>query len=403
LTAGKDLPAGSQFLSNSSQAAQGRVGLAILLPIGAALTSGTRELAVITFKIAASASGVTQVGFGDQPIAKLVGDKDGNNITPGTIFTGGTVTVGAQQNPVPSITSLSPNAATAGGSAFTLTVNGSNFVNGATAQWNGSARTTAFVSAMQLTAQITAADIASAGSASVIVVNPAPGEGVSNALSFTINSSQTTNRAVRVIASSGGAGQTVGAPIELVSQGDENALGFSLTFNPSVLSNPQVALGPDAAGAQFNVNATQAAQGRVGLTLALGAGQTFSQGARRIFIVTFNIAANATGVTPIDISDQPVVRQVSDASARILPANFNGAAVTVTQGIEGDVAPSPGGDGAVGMGDWVQVGRYTAGLDATSSGSEFQRADAAPRESLGDGKLTINIKDRQPQGFNGGG
>jgi uncharacterized protein (TIGR03437 family) len=89
-----------------------------------------------------------------------------------------------QAQAVPALTNLTPNTAQAGSNAFTLTVNGSNFVNGSTVQWNGANRTTSFVSAGQLTAQILAADIASAGTAQVLVVNP-PGT-ASNALSFTI-------------------------------------------------------------------------------------------------------------------------------------------------------------------------------------------------------------------------
>ena len=48
-------------------------------------------------------------------------------------------------------------------------------------------RTTTFVSATQLTAAIPAADIATAGTASVTVVKPAPGGGTSAAQTFTIN------------------------------------------------------------------------------------------------------------------------------------------------------------------------------------------------------------------------
>jgi len=91
-------------------------------------------------------------------------------------------------NPVPAISSLSPNNATAGGAAFTLTVNGTNFVSGTTVKVNGSSRTTTFVSATQVTASIPASDIASAGALSVTVVNPAPGGGTSAASSFTVNS-----------------------------------------------------------------------------------------------------------------------------------------------------------------------------------------------------------------------
>jgi photosystem II stability/assembly factor-like uncharacterized protein len=90
-------------------------------------------------------------------------------------------------DPVPSASSLSPMNATAGGSGFTLTVNGGNFVNGASVLWGGSSRTTTFVSSAQVTAAILSTDIASAGMVSVTVSNPAPGGGPSNALTFTID------------------------------------------------------------------------------------------------------------------------------------------------------------------------------------------------------------------------
>jgi sugar lactone lactonase YvrE len=90
-------------------------------------------------------------------------------------------------NPVPILSSLSPSSATAGGSGFTLTANGYNFVEGAVVKWNGTALTTTYLSGTQLQAAIPASDIASAGSASVTVSNPAPSPSASNALTFTIN------------------------------------------------------------------------------------------------------------------------------------------------------------------------------------------------------------------------
>jgi len=83
------------------------------------------------------------------------------------------------------ITSLSPGSSTAGGAAFTLTVNGSGFVTGSVVDWNGAALSTTYVSANQVTAAVPASDIATAGSASVTVANP--GGAVSNAAAFTIN------------------------------------------------------------------------------------------------------------------------------------------------------------------------------------------------------------------------
>lgn len=87
---------------------------------------------------------------------------------------------------VPFISSISPNSKIAGTGAFTLTVNGENFINGTSKVfWNGALRTTTFISSTQLTAAITAADISSAGTAQVTVVN---GTTVSNAEVFTIDS-----------------------------------------------------------------------------------------------------------------------------------------------------------------------------------------------------------------------
>jgi hypothetical protein len=54
-------------------------------------------------------------------------------------------------------------------------------------RWNGSNRTTTFVSSTQLTATIPASDIAVAGTAQVTVFTPTPGGGTSSAQTFTIN------------------------------------------------------------------------------------------------------------------------------------------------------------------------------------------------------------------------
>jgi endonuclease G, mitochondrial len=92
-------------------------------------------------------------------------------------------------NPVPVALSLSPSSATAGGSSFTLTVNGSSFISSSVVKWNGTSLTTTYVSATQVKATVPAANIASAGSATVTVFNPTPGGGTSSGLTFTITSS----------------------------------------------------------------------------------------------------------------------------------------------------------------------------------------------------------------------
>jgi hypothetical protein len=89
-------------------------------------------------------------------------------------------------NPVPTLTAVSPTDAVAGGAEFTLMANGMGFVQGSTVHWNSAARTTTFVGETQLTAVILASDIASVGTAQVTVVSPAPGGGTSSPVTFTV-------------------------------------------------------------------------------------------------------------------------------------------------------------------------------------------------------------------------
>jgi hypothetical protein len=89
-------------------------------------------------------------------------------------------------NPIPTITMMSPTIAVGGGAAFTLTIDGANFVAGSMVNFGGTALTTTFVSATQLTAAIPAAAIALDGYAEVTVTNPAPGGGPADRVWFTI-------------------------------------------------------------------------------------------------------------------------------------------------------------------------------------------------------------------------
>ena len=202
-----------------------------------------------------------------------------------------------------------------------------------------------------------------------------------------------TPRVIRVVAANAAPGSSaVPVPIELVSQGDESALGFTLTFDPAVLSNPQATLGVDATGAQLVANTSQAAQGQLGLAVALPTGQKFAAGTRQLAVVTFNIAATApAGATTLDFSDQVLAREVSDVSATALASAYQSGAVTVVPGYEADVTPRPNGNnnGVVTITDWVQVGRFAAGLDTAAVGAEFQRADCAPKETAGNGAITL--------------
>src|SRR5208282_1052825 len=107
--------------------------------------------------------------------------------------------VSSEPNSTPTIAAISPATAVAGGAAFTLTINGGNFVAGSTVNFGGSAPATTFVSSMQLTAAIAAASIASTGTIAVTVTNPAPASGTSNPMIFAIASGLNAAPSINVL------------------------------------------------------------------------------------------------------------------------------------------------------------------------------------------------------------
>ncbi len=98
----------------------------------------------------------------------------------------------AVTNPVPVITALSPGTAQMGDPGLTLTIRGTGFAPAARARWNGAERTTVFISATELRAQIPAADIVHAGFVAITVVNPEPGGGISAAFGFEVQPAGTS-------------------------------------------------------------------------------------------------------------------------------------------------------------------------------------------------------------------
>lgn len=90
-------------------------------------------------------------------------------------------------NPVPTLTSISPNTAPIG-SAVSIIATGTGFQTGASLVFNGvSVLGTATNNGATLTATVPATSLVSVGTATVTVSNPTPGGGPSNALNFVID------------------------------------------------------------------------------------------------------------------------------------------------------------------------------------------------------------------------
>ncbi|HVY70599.1 MAG TPA: cohesin domain-containing protein, partial [Verrucomicrobiae bacterium] len=208
---------------------------------------------------------------------------------------------------------------------------------------------------------------------------------------FLVTVGSSAARQLRVVSASGAVGGTVVVPVELAGPGGENAMGFSLSFDTQALAYVSAELGSGATGATLNINRSSQSIGSLGFAVALPGGGSLPAGTNQILLVTFQIGSGAGSTsTAIQFGDSPVTREVVDPAAASLPTGYTPGVITFnTTGYEADASPRPGGNGSVTIADWVQVGRYAAGLDQPASGSEFQRVDCAPRSSLGDGKITV--------------
>jgi hypothetical protein len=99
----------------------------------------------------------------------------------------GTSNTFAVNNPGPTLSNIAPDTKCEGDASFTITVNGTGFVNGSIVRINGNDRSTVFGSSTSLTATIAAADISSPGIKNITVFNPAPGGGTSSAVQLTVD------------------------------------------------------------------------------------------------------------------------------------------------------------------------------------------------------------------------
>ena len=152
------------------------VTLAITNNPSSGTLNGTKTVALSTVSGTATFSGLTI-------------DKSGTGYTltaTPTTGTSGTSTVFDISNPVPTLSNISPSTVCSGGSAFTLSINGSNFNAASVVKVNGLARTTTFEDSANITAEILASDIVNGGINYITVYTPAPGGGGSSSVTLTV-------------------------------------------------------------------------------------------------------------------------------------------------------------------------------------------------------------------------
>lgn len=160
-------------------------------------------------------------------------------------------------NPVPATTSISPASAIVGAAAFTMTVNGSNFVTTSVVYFAGTALATTYVSSTQLTATVPASLLLIAGTYNITVVNAAIsgiGGGTSNAQVFTVTipvsnfnafESATAAGAITGVIQTRIAGSAFGLDVVAISGGVQSA-GFTGTVKVELLGNTVTGIALDA-------------------------------------------------------------------------------------------------------------------------------------------------------------
>jgi hypothetical protein len=124
-------------------------------------------------------------------------------------------------------------------------------------------------------------------------------------------------------------GHTGTVSISLQAQGDENAVGFTLLFDSAHLNYVGASLGNAAGGAVLNVNTDQTGAGRVGFALAVSSGKNLPSGLDELINVTFRASDAGTSNGSVAFSDDVIEREISDAAANTLTADYFNGTITV--------------------------------------------------------------------------
>lgn len=310
------------------------------------------------------------------------------------------------QSPIPYVGQpLVPASAVPSGPGFTLTVNGAEFVPGATVNWNGLPLATTFVSGDQLTAAVPVTSVEFPGTAMITVVNP--GSIVtSNVVFFPV----TTSTATVGFVNAAGSPLPTGSVPHSVAIGDFNKDGkvdlavanwgsgtvtiyrgngdgtFTPVASPSAGAAPASVTVGDFNG-DGNLDLAVADAGGNGVTILLGNGDG-----------TFNVASfvsGAPGQTWISPWDVAVGDFNGDGNLDLAIPNFQANDVTICLG-HGDgmftpVASSP----STGIEPWkIAVGDFNK--DGNLDLAVLNQGDSSVTILLGKGDGTFETGGTLP-------
>ncbi len=318
---------GALALVSTASAASGRVGLSLEW-LGGTFPPGTQEVAVASFFVNSPTNpATTALAFGDVPVPRLAADGAGTALP--SLFLGASITIPwlgyeGDLTPLPNGDGvltindwvkvgrlvLGLDAVTSPG-VFQRAdcAPRSTFGDGAltVADWVQAGRYASGVDPLT----VSAGPMGAITATNVVFPNPA--------------------RILQLVSTNGVRGQVCQMSVQLTALGNENALGFSLAFDPAQLNYAGITLGKGATHANLMVNDRQAVNGSLGILLAQPTGTTFSAGLGEVAKVNFVVASGAANSVTVGFANTPCPPGTTDSQAQLsLGTTYQGATVTVS-------------------------------------------------------------------------
>jgi hypothetical protein len=337
--AGSGIPSGSTFNVDTSNLAAGKLGVQAGLSAGTSFPGGNQQLVIFTFQAAASivTDTVLLVSFADQPVIRQVaspaaellpanylngvvtvytgfeGDANGNrSVTPIDYTLVGRIVAALSPITDPGQfmrVDCSPRATSGNGiiSAVDWTQTGRYVVGLDPIQPIGGLGGAAQGQAQPGSAELTGGELSAQG---------------------------LSDRALRLIGSATEVGQTVQVPVELVAEGNENTVSFSVSFDPAGLEYLSTAFGNGLpSGAQVILNTNGCSAGRFGALIGGQPGMALASGIRQLLVLSFRTKTAGDGTLEIRFADSPVLREIVSTDAQVLAGDYVNASILVGGGL----------------------------------------------------------------------
>jgi len=246
----------------------------------------------------------------------------------------------ASSKPLAATSGIAPSVRSVGDPTFTLTVNGSNFTPCSIVRLDGLDRTTTYVSATQLTAQILNTDQGGGGTKLITVFTPTPGGGTSNTQALTINGTpDTTPPVVSLTSPAGGEAWPAGASRTITWTATDNVavatVDLALSTDGGATFPTAIATGIANSGSfAWTVPLALTSTARIRAFVRDGSGNVASDSSHTNFSITgFNVVASAGANGSISPSGTIGVAAGATPTFTITPATGYHVADVLVNGV----------------------------------------------------------------------